>query len=293
MKPQTTPKQRNRAPRIESLSVLPVFLDLRGKTAVIVGDGNAALWKLELLASAGAKVRYICKQPTQELLDLLSNGRLDISVETEDWCDLDFSGAAIIIADIAHEEAATFLAYAQRFTSMVNLVDQPDFCTFQFGSIVNKSPLVIGISTSGAGPVLAQYLRNLIEAILPDSIQNRVKRAAAIRIRVNARLASTVQRRKYWSAYFGRSFGFHSSKEGDCGTTHIVRVSSVENLTLADIRQMQGADRIYYCNGVDQAILSYGRREAQRIEVKSFDEVASERNVLPRSVFIAPAAVAC
>ena len=288
MKPRATPRQRNKAPRIEPLSVLPVFLDLKGKTAVIVGDGNAALWKLELLASAGAKVWCVCKRPTPELLDLLSNSAFDISVETGNWRDLNFAGAAIIVADIAPEEAAAFFACALKHTSMVNVVDQPTYCTFQFGSIINKSPLVIGISTSGAGPVLAQYVRNLVEAMLPVGIQDRVRRAAAIRSRVNERLVTAGLRRDYWKAFFGRSFGFRTREDRDGTPAYVIKATSVEDLALRDIRHMQSADRIYFYSGADNAILSYGRREALRIEIKSLDAAICAERLPSRSVIVAP-----
>lgn len=287
MKPQATPRQRNNSPRIESLSVLPVFLDLKGKTAVVVGDGNAALWKLELLASAGAHVRYVCSQPTAELLDLLSNGLRGVSIETENWRELDFAGAAIIVADVEKMEAEAFFTRALQHTSMVNIVDQPAFCTFQFGSIVNKSPLVIGISTSGAGPVLAQLVRNLLEAMLPNNIQVRVKQAAAIRARVNARLASPGLRRDYWRTFFGRSFGFLEIDRNANGAAHVVNASSVGDLTLRDVTRMQGADHIYHFAGMDEAILRYGRREALRVSYRSFEGVPDPGQLPPHSVIIA------
>jgi uroporphyrin-III C-methyltransferase/precorrin-2 dehydrogenase/sirohydrochlorin ferrochelatase len=68
------------------------------------------------------------------------------------------------------EEAARFAAAARARGALVNVIDNPPFCDFQFGAIVNRSPVVIGISTDGAAPILAQDIRRRVEAILPSGL---------------------------------------------------------------------------------------------------------------------------
>jgi uroporphyrin-III C-methyltransferase/precorrin-2 dehydrogenase/sirohydrochlorin ferrochelatase len=267
-----------------------VFLDLKGKCVIVVGDGNAALWKLELLARAGARVRYICKQPTPELLDLLSNNALDVSVETNSWRQTDFASAIVIVADVEESEAEEFFLCARATTSMVNIVDRPAFCTFQFGSIVNKSPLVIGISTSGIGPVLAQHVRSLIETVLPANLQHRLQQAAAIRTRVNQRLSGSLKRREYWNAFYAKCFGFAVARTGDKQKAHVIRAAKVESLTIENIRSLQMANHVYYCIGTDEGILRYARREAVRIAVKADGLAACSNDYPPNTVIIVPAA---
>lgn len=288
MEPQSTNKRWSSASRIDTLSVLPVFLDLKGKSVIVVGDGNAALWKLELLARTGARVRYICKQPTAELLDLLSNNSLDVSIETKSWRQTDFAGAMVIVADVEECEAEEFFLCAHATTSMVNIIDQPAFCTFQFGSIVNKSPLVIGISTSGVGPVLAQHVRSLIETVLPANLQHKLQQAAAIRTRVNQRLSGALKRREYWNAFYARCFGFVASRTKGEQKARVIRVGNVESLTIGDIRSLQVADHIHYCKGTQEEILRYARREAIRTAVKADEFAVGSKDYPPNAVIIIP-----
>ena len=269
MKQQSNVLRRNSAERVEPLSILPVFLELNGKHAIVIGGAGPAIWKAELLAKAGARVKLICKAPSAEVLQFVSNIQSPsaISLSIANWRHEDISGAEVIVADVEETEAAELFATAKKYTSMVNIIDKPAYCTFQFGSIVNKSPLVIGISTSGAAPVLAQHVRSLLEASLPADIQSLVKRAARIRGRVNERLETNGNRRSYWGAFFGHAFGFRFAPKAFSTQRHMIKINSIEDLTLRDLRALQSADRIYFQSGVDQRILQFARREADRIQM--------------------------
>src|SRR5271169_5930804 len=106
--------------RIQSLATLPVFLKLTGRRAVIVGGTEAALWKAELLAAAGAHVDVYGKSHTKDFRTLAAGVPF-------------------------------------------NVIDRPAFCDLEFGAIVNRSPLVVAISTDGAAPVFGQAIRAKIE----------------------------------------------------------------------------------------------------------------------------------
>ena len=207
MKPQSRLPQQNKPPRIEPLSVLPVFLNLHGQNAIVVGVSEGALWKAELLLQAGACVTLVCEKPTVAALRWASNAETDrASIETAHWRKISFSEAALVVADVEKEEAAALTAKAKSAGALVNIIDQPSHCQFQFGSIVNKSPLVIGISTGGAAPVLAQLVRTIIETALPHSLQALAQKALMLRSRINARLQGSDQRRRYWNAFFARAY---------------------------------------------------------------------------------------
>src|SRR5438045_6757035 len=107
--------------RIAPLPNLPLFHQLAGRKAVVVGATAAAEWKAELLAAAGAEV-----------------------VRLADWTAADLSGAAIVIADLAGaEDAARFVEAARAVGATVNVIDKPEFSDVQFGTIVNRAPIVI------------------------------------------------------------------------------------------------------------------------------------------------------
>ena len=151
--------------RIAPLARLPLFFALSGKRVVVAGDGAAVAWKAELLAAAGARVDVIGRS----------------------WTSADLRGAALAIGGFDDDEtAAEFAAAARDLGVPVNVIDRPAFCDFSFGAIVNRSPLVIGISTDGAAPVFAQAIRARIEALLPQGFSRWVEAAARWRGAVKA-----------------------------------------------------------------------------------------------------------
>ena len=137
------------------LAVLPLFYDLTGRRAVVWGATDAAGWKAELLTAAGANV-----------VRLGDDGAL--------WGESELQGAAIAVADAADADQAAELAQRARAMGVpVNIIDRPAHCDFSFGSIVNRSPVVVGISTAGTSPVLGQAIRRRIETLLPPGIASR------------------------------------------------------------------------------------------------------------------------
>ena len=151
--------------RIDALAKLPIFFDLAGKRAVIAGGTAPAVWKAELLAAAGAAVEIYAAEPAPDLQNLLARGAASGSLthHARAWRAGDLVGAAIAIADAADElEARAFYEAAIAAGVPVNVIDKPAFCQFQFGAIVNRSPVVIAISTDGGAPILGQAIRRRI-----------------------------------------------------------------------------------------------------------------------------------
>src|SRR4051812_5134161 len=138
-----------RVARMKELARLPVFFALEGKRALIAGGSAAAAWKAELLSAAGAIVHVYAPEPSEELLALTGDApRGPVVVHPRAWTMSDFAKAAIAVGVCENEEDAARFANAARSAGVpVNVVDRPDFCDFAFGAIVNRSPLVIGIST--------------------------------------------------------------------------------------------------------------------------------------------------
>ncbi|HVG50341.1 MAG TPA: NAD(P)-dependent oxidoreductase, partial [Xanthobacteraceae bacterium] len=155
-----------RMPRMEELARLPVFFALKGKRVVVAGGRPAAAWKVELLSATGATVDVYADDISDELRDIardVPHGPVTLHVRT--WNAADLPDAAMAIGDFSEEEEASQFASAARAAGVpVNIIDKPKFCDFAFGAIVNRSPLVIGISTDGAAPVFGQAIRAKLEA---------------------------------------------------------------------------------------------------------------------------------
>ena len=163
-------------------------LRLEGKRAVVAGGGQAATWKAELLSAAGARVDVFAPEVSDDMRSLVAAPPAGaIAVHSRTWTPADFAGAAIAVAECANDvEAAQFAAAARAVGVPVNVIDRPAFGDFAFGAIVNRSPLVIGISTDGAAPVFGQAIRSKIEALIPKGFARWAEAARSWRPRVQA-----------------------------------------------------------------------------------------------------------
>jgi uroporphyrin-III C-methyltransferase/precorrin-2 dehydrogenase/sirohydrochlorin ferrochelatase len=196
--------------RLGALARLPVFIDLNGKRAVLAGGSAGAAWKAELLAAAGAHVDVYAEEPCDELLALLERGAAAGALlhHPRRWAADDFAGAAIAIGDCEDDaEALAFRDAAHAAGVPCNTVDRRETCDFEFGAIVNRSPVVIGISTNGSAPILAQNIRRRIETLLPPSLTDWAGWARDIRRAVMDRLEKGAPRRAFWERFSDLALG--------------------------------------------------------------------------------------
>ncbi|MFG1432573.1 siroheme synthase CysG [Xanthobacter sp. V2C-8] len=267
----------SRPPRVEPLAVLPVFLPLKGRPVLVAGGSDAAAWKAELLEAAGARVEVRATSPGEAMSALLLEGRA-VHVGAS-WREADLGTFALAVADLEGAEAEAFAAAARRAGVAVNVIDKPTLCTFQFGSIVNRSPVVVGISTDGAAPVLGQAIRRRIEILLPRHLAAWGALAARIRGRVASALASGGSRRRFWEAFAERAFAAPGAPEDEdwtaalpapeAGSVTLVGAGpgDPEYLTLKGMRALQSADVILFDDLVSPELLELARREARRMLV--------------------------
>lgn len=289
-----TSSQRNepRGPaRVAPLAKLPVFWSLEGKKVVVAGGTDGAAWKAELLAACGARVHVHC--PVDELSDvfreLLATDHDDgrYAHHPHHWHAGIFDDAALALADCeTDEEAEAFHTAARAASVPVNVIDKPAFCQFQFGSIVNRSPVIVSISTDGAAPILAQAIRRRIETVLPHALKGWAELARDIRDRVNQRLAPGPQRRTFWERFVDHTFTSNQSPEEGVERALLTEVESLseapatgrvtlvgagpgdaELLTLKAVRALQSADVILFDDLVSSEVLELARREAKRMLV--------------------------
>ena len=275
--------------RVGALAKLPVFLDLAGKRAIVAGASAPAAWKAELLAAAGAHVELYAIEVGPEAQALLDRGAASGTVAhvPRSWAAADLDGAAIALCDARDDvEAQAFFQAATTAGVPVNVIDKPAYCQFQFGSIVNRSPVVIGISTDGAAPILGQAIRRRIETLLPASLAGWGRLAKEIRDRVGHRLSPGQPRRAFWETFAERAFGPAPRAETARDVARLIdemasdgaptngRVTLVgagpgdaELLTLKAVRALQSADIILFDDLVSNDVLELARREAKRMLV--------------------------
>lgn len=271
-------------PHLKGLTCLPVFFSLAGKRVVLSGGSRAVLWKAELCQAAGAEVEVFSPKPCPGLIALARRCPAVTLVLREIYAG-DFHGASLAIADAdTASEAAEFHAAGQNARVTVNVIDKPDHSDFQFGAIVDRSPLVVGISTDGRAPVLAQALRGRIEALLPCEIKLWVQKAKAWRETLKIFGTPPNMRRRFWEL-FGRealagrrgpderdlaALLAEAEESGDgAGSVALVGAGpgDPELLTLKALRALHSADVILYDDLVAPAVVEMARREAEKIHV--------------------------
>src|SRR6266852_6524362 len=190
-------------PRMDALARLPVFLALEGRRAVMAGGNAQAAWKAELLSAAGASVEVFAEAPADELVGLAQNPpRGVVTIHRRRVTADDLAGAAVAVGAFEDDgDAAQFAATARARGVPVNVIDKPAFCDFAFGAIVNRSPLVIGISTDGAAPVFGMAVRAKIEAMIPRGFARWAEAARRWRGAVFSTGLSNPGRRRFWRTF--------------------------------------------------------------------------------------------
>ncbi|MEM8971769.1 MAG: siroheme synthase CysG [Pseudomonadota bacterium] len=283
--------------RLAALAKLPVFWDLGGKRVVLAGGTAAAAWKAELLAAAGAHVEVFAISLEPEMEALIARGAAAGSIMhcPVQWSPDAFTGSSLALADADSDaEAECFYAAAVQAGVPVNVIDKPAYCQFQFGSIVNRSPVVVGISTDGAAPILGQAVRRRIETLLPSTLSDWAKLAKAARQSIMQKLGAGAERRAFWERFSelafrrpapadGQRFVDEAALEAKSGASRKHgRVTLVgagpgnaELLTMKAVRVLQAADIILFDDLVSDEVLELARREAKRMMVGKRGQRAS------------------
>jgi uroporphyrin-III C-methyltransferase/precorrin-2 dehydrogenase/sirohydrochlorin ferrochelatase len=278
-----------RVSRIAALARLPVFFALQNRRVVIAGGSDAAAWKVELLAATGAKIALYADELSDELAAIVSTLPIEqIEWHQHSWSITVFQNAALAILATEHdEEARAFRCASQSAGVPCNVIDRPAYCDFSFGGIVNRSPLVVSISTDGAAPVFGQAVRAKIEAILPQGMQVWAKAAQSWRPAVQKLNLSFAKRRAFWERFTEKAMAEPNATPDTGWRDHLLATSADEAqkpergsvtlvgagpgdpelLTLKAVRALQSADIILYDDLVSRQVLDFARREAKTMLV--------------------------
>lgn len=145
------------------MSYYPVFLDLSGRKAVVIGGGSVAARKIETLLECGASVYVISRDLAPELKRRLDNGEINLLANEFDESHIE-DAFLIIIATNDSTLNRRVSASAKRKNILVNVVDQPEECSFIVPSVIKRGELLIAVSTSGRSPALAKRIRETLDS---------------------------------------------------------------------------------------------------------------------------------
>ncbi len=269
------------------MEYFPVFLDLKKRTCLLVGGGDVATRKGRLLSKAGAVLRVVAPEISAELRELVAEHNGEIFAREYQTSDLENCVIAIAATDNEPLNEKISLDAKARFLP-VNVVDNPALCTYITPAIIDRSPLVIAISSGGEAPVLARLIRAKLETLIPANYGKLAIIAKNWRERVKARFDNGDSRRRFWEkilqgpaaelvlngqeASAEKIIEIEINKNDDSLTQGEVYLvgggpGDPELLTLRALRLMQQADVVLYDRLVSDGVMELVRRDAERIYV--------------------------
>lgn len=261
-------------------------MNVRDRRALVVGGGEVAARKAALLQEAGARVTVVAPDLGGSLSREAGEGRIDYRPGRFEATDLD--GCTLVIAatdDEAVNREVSTLATERNIP--VNVVDNPELCTFVMPSIIDRSPVQIAVSTGGASPVLARLLRAKLESTIPIAYGRLAELLDRFRDKVKARFADVNARRDFWEGviqgriaelvFAGKDADAEAELEQAVAEGEVREAGEVylvgggpgdpDLLTFRALRLMQQADVVVYDRLVSKAVLELTRRDAERVYV--------------------------
>jgi uroporphyrin-III C-methyltransferase / precorrin-2 dehydrogenase / sirohydrochlorin ferrochelatase len=283
------------------MDLLPIFLNIKNKKCVVVGGGEVAFRKATLLLRAGADLHIVAPVLSDELRKLCVDR--DCTIITREFEEADINDAILVVAatdDLETNERVSVIA--SKLNTPVNVVDQPDLCSFIMPSIVDRSPIVVAISSGGSSPILTRKLKELNETMIPGRIDKLAELLGSFRGRVKNEIADFSERIRFWEnvldseipelVYNGQDDQARSALDNWLTNPQSDRVGGEvylvgagpgdpDLLTLRALRLMHKADVVLYDRLVSPEILLKLRPDAEKIYVgkRSADHAVPQETI--------------
>jgi siroheme synthase-like protein len=178
------------------MSLLPLFLDLRGKRVLVVGGGTVARAKVQALRTTGCSLRTVSLAFAPAFLEALEGFEVELHLRAFQPDDLD--GVHLVISATNDPEANRFIAAHARCQGLwVNAVDDAASCDALFPSILRRGPFVAAISTEGAFAGLSRVVREALEGLVPDATVPEFEALVQLRQQLKQTLPDPQQRAEY------------------------------------------------------------------------------------------------
>ncbi|MGJ8694230.1 MAG: NAD(P)-dependent oxidoreductase [Thalassotalea sp.] len=265
------------------MQYFPIFLNAQQLNAIIIGGGDVAARKIELLLKATKQITVVSAELSPTVERLIKTHQLQ-------WLSHNYqaglmSDKNLVIAATDNREINEQVSLeAKNLKLLINVVDQPDLCSYITPAIIDRDPMLVAISSSGSSPVLVRMLREELDKKLPEHYGRLAKFCFKFRDHVKARVKGVRNRRLFWETILQSSIGqlilsgdVKSAEqklinrlnekvappEGEIVFIH-TQDGEPDNLTLKAHRQLQFADAVFYDEDVNAALIEYVRRDADK-----------------------------
>jgi uroporphyrin-III C-methyltransferase/precorrin-2 dehydrogenase/sirohydrochlorin ferrochelatase len=275
------------------MDYLPINIDLKNKDCLVLGAGAVAARKIQILLKVGAKVTCIGLQISKEILALSEKRKLrlinaDLKAHSDTILNSNYIKEFKLVVSTTGDSFIAQKVYriCELNHILVNTVDNRSLCNYISPAIVNRNPVIISVSSSGAAPVLARNIREQIEKLIPAKLGLLALKADSLRNKVKKTFNSMIERKKFWESFFERSISEDILNERSLGSDESIiqeigsnidsqgEVALVgagpgdpELLTIKALRVMQKADIVFHDRLVSNEILELVRRDAELVSV--------------------------
>jgi len=269
---------------------LPIFLNVKGKRALVAGGGALAARKADLLLRAGCRLTVLAPELGDDLVRMAETCRFEHRTGVPTEQDLE---GCVIAFGCSNDEAVNraLLDLAAGEGILVNISDQPDQCDFIMPALLDRSPLLVAISSGGRAPMLTRLLKARLETTIPAAYGRLADLSGKYRQRIKAAIPNMRRRRRFWESMLAGPVAEHlfsgqsaqaeallensldeAAREGaqaPVGEVYLVGAGpgDPDLLTFRALRLMQQADVVLYDRLIGDGILNLVRRDARRIYV--------------------------
>ena len=265
---------------------LPIFINLKQKPVLVVGGGDIALRKINLLIKAQASVNCLSPLFCDEIASLSADKSVNLIQKSFEPDDI--KNYSIIIASTDDSLVNSSISeLAKKANIPVNVVDSPELSSFIMPSIVDRSPVIIAVSSAGKAPVLARIIRAKLETVIPSAYGLLAEIAGEYRQKVKNRFSNIKDRRAFWESAFSGVIAekvfsgrineargdieeqLENSVEIDLGEVYLVGAGpgDPDLLTFKALRLIQQADVVLYDRLVSKGVMELVRRDSELIYV--------------------------
>ncbi len=285
------------------MDLLPIFLDIRGKIVVVTGGGTLAARRVERALSAGARVKVFAEGLSEEFRPFLEHEAVEIIARQPELEDM--TGAILAYgAEENFENDKRLRDLAKKAGVLANVADTMELCDFITPAILDRTPLVAAVASSGASPILARIIKAELESAIPATFGNLSRFLGRFRDEVAEHITDGTQRRRFWedvtesavgervmagdlagaeSALREKLKAFATGGGKPVGEVYLVGTGpgDPDLLTFRGLRLMQRADVVLYDRLIGPRIMALVRRDAERIYVgkKKHEHTMSQEDI--------------